>query len=108
VPSATPNTVTPGASQPEHVSEPGDEQYSKKELWFLEVVSNWRTIEAKLLQQLPTKQHGWCKLVNMATNKGETGVPLPNRQGYIQLSYEGINKVRLYYGKCLTALLLYS
>jgi hypothetical protein len=42
----------------------------------------------------PVVQHGWCELVNKATTKQETGVPLALRQGYIQLSFDGLNHVR--------------
>lgn len=52
-----------------------------------------KTVE-RLSQVRPVVQHGWCELVNKATVKGEVSVPLAERQGYIQLSFDGLNHVR--------------
>lgn len=48
----------------------------------------------RLAQVGPVVKHGWCELVDKATTKRETGVPLASRQGYIQLSFDGLNHVR--------------
>lgn len=67
--------------------------YTSKDLFLLEVFKDWRSIGARYLDNLAAECHGWCGLVKLATNKGETGVPLEQRRGYIQLSFQGLNKV---------------
>jgi hypothetical protein len=47
----------------------------------------------RLAQVGPVERHGWCELVDKATTKKETDVPLAQRQGYIQLSFDGLNHV---------------
>lgn len=67
--------------------------YTPKDLFLLDVFSEWRSIGARYLDNLVAEQYGWCRLVSLATNKGERDVPLRDRRGYIQLSYRGLNKV---------------
>jgi hypothetical protein len=69
--------------------------YTPVELFRYKVVGDWRRIdEVYLSRASPVVRRGWCRLVDKATNKGESDVPLHLRKGYVQLSYEGLNKVR--------------
>ena len=67
--------------------------YTRGEELRLELFEEARDIEVKYLRPLRSQNHEWCRLVNMATNKGETWVPLLQRRGYVQVSIGGCNKV---------------
>ena len=74
--------------------------YTPTELFRLSCFAEWRQIEQKYLRSQPAEVYGWCKLVTKATNKNETNAPLPDRKGYIQLSFQGLNKVSQGFARC--------
>ena len=69
--------------------------YTANELWRVSrlFVSHEANL-ARLARVGPVVRHGWCELVDKATTKKEGDVPLAERQGYIQLSFDGVNHVR--------------
>jgi hypothetical protein len=70
--------------------------YTAGELWRVaRLFTSHEANLARLARVGPVVRHGWCELVDKATTKREAGVPLDSRQGYIQLSFDGVNHVRL-------------
>jgi len=69
---------------------------SKRDLFFDSLLSSLKASEFILKGVGPVVEYGWCNLLDMATTKwGEdAGKPVQNRRGYIQLSFNGLNKVR--------------
>lgn len=66
------------------------------ELWRHDhLFASHRENERNLDSVGPVVPFGWCMLVDKATTRGERGVPLHKRQGYIQLSFDGFNHVCL-------------
>lgn len=66
---------------------------------YYSVVENIPKLQVAL-QQLVNKSgvmYGWCNLVQLATNKGESAAdPFPEtRKGYVQISLNNFNKVRV-------------
>lgn len=78
--------------EPELNSSPG---YTPEEKLRLRLFLEWRDIEKKYLRSLRSENHGWCRLLTMATNKNESLVPLLDRRGYVQVSIGGFNKVSI-------------
>jgi hypothetical protein len=56
-------------------------------------IRNKHQIPKLLLSHLPIVQHGWCKLVDHATNGPPTDKELPvtEKEGYVQLTHGGCN-----------------
>src|ERR1700748_2823159 len=62
--------------------------YTPAELFRYKVIEDRQRIEEIYLSRVrPVVQRGWCRLVDKATNKGESDVALHLRKGYVQLSY---------------------
>lgn len=80
---------TPDLSQSSEVA-----AASKKEQAFYKLVEDPDVIQTQLLDRLPYEQQGWCQLVTRATNKSaDQTLPLEEKSGYIQLSWDGVNHV---------------
>jgi hypothetical protein len=64
------------------------------------------TVETKAKEKLriwletKTEVFGYCKLSTMATNKDKSTVPLEERYGYVEWTFNGGQKVFISYGEC--------
>lgn len=86
----------PSSQASSHIETPSlsqEVEYTPMELARLHEFDTWREVAENRLNKLPVIQRGWCELVDMATNKSKRGVPIEERVGYIQLSWNGLNHV---------------
>jgi len=75
---------------------------NKKIEAFYDMVADINMLKAYISGLKNTVQFGWCNLVLMATNKGEdSSLPNPeSRKGYVQISYNKVNKVSISESTC--------
>jgi hypothetical protein len=70
---------------------------NKKVEAFYDMVADIEMLKTYINGLKNTVSFGWCNLVLMATNKGEdSNLPNPeSRKGYVQISYNKVNKVSI-------------